>query len=65
MANNVNAIEPTGTVVLRGHTVNVDSDVGVAFVIDCCRHVEDLLTADQLRQVWADRRNSLGRPGHE
>jgi hypothetical protein len=46
MANN---IEPAGNVVLRGVVVAVNSDVGQAFVIDCVRHIEDLLDANQLR----------------
>jgi hypothetical protein len=41
-----------GTVVLRGHTVDVDSDVGAAFVLDICRHIENLLTTDQLRSKY-------------
>jgi hypothetical protein len=41
-----------GTVVLRGHTVQIDSDVGAAFVLDVCRHVESLLSADQLRAKY-------------
>jgi hypothetical protein len=42
-----------GTVVLRGHTVNVDSDIGAAFVTDCVRHIEDLVTADALKAKYA------------
>jgi hypothetical protein len=51
--NSISMIEPSGgTVVLRGHTVNVDSDVGQAFVLDVCRHVEDLITAEALRAKY-------------
>jgi hypothetical protein len=38
-----------GTVVLRGYTIDIESDVGAAFVLDVCRHIEGLLSADQLR----------------
>jgi hypothetical protein len=41
-----------GTVVLRGHTVNVDSDIGAAFVVDCVRHIEDLVSADALKAKY-------------
>jgi hypothetical protein len=52
--NNLNAItNPNGgTVVLRGIPVDVNSDVGAAFVQDVCRHVEDLLPADALRAKY-------------
>jgi hypothetical protein len=46
-------IEPSGgTVVLRGHTIAVDSDIGTAFVIDCCRHIEDLISAEALKAKY-------------
>ena len=42
--NNMNTIEPSGgTVVLRGIEVPIASDIGQAFILDICRHVEDLL----------------------
>jgi hypothetical protein len=42
----------SGTVILRGHTVQIDSDIGASFVLDVCRHVESLLSADQLRAKY-------------
>jgi hypothetical protein len=41
-----------GTVTLRGIVVAVDSDVGAAFVLDICRHIEDLLPAEVLRSKY-------------
>jgi hypothetical protein len=41
--------EPTGTVVLRGVVIDVQSDIGAAFVTDCVRHIENLLPAEALR----------------
>jgi hypothetical protein len=47
-------IEPTSTTVtLRGHVVAVDSDVGRAFALDCCRYVEELITEKELRSKYA------------
>jgi hypothetical protein len=42
-----------GSVTLRGIEVPVNSDVGAAFTVDCCRHVENLLTADALKAKYA------------
>jgi hypothetical protein len=42
-----------GTVVLRGHTINIDSDIGAAFVVDCVRHIEDLVSAETLKTKYA------------
>jgi hypothetical protein len=51
--SNLSTIEPAGgAVVLRGITVDVNSDVGQAFVVDVCRHVEDLLDASALRKKY-------------
>jgi hypothetical protein len=41
-----------GTVTLRGVKIDVSSDIGAAFVLDCCRHVEDLITAEALRAKY-------------
>jgi hypothetical protein len=41
-----------GTVVLRGHTVDINSDIGATFITDVCRHVENLLSAEQLRAKY-------------
>jgi hypothetical protein len=48
-----NAIEPAGgTVTLRGHRIEVDSDVGRAFAIDCCRFIEGLIGEEALRKKY-------------
>jgi hypothetical protein len=48
-------IEPINgtTVVLRGHAVEVDSDVGQAFATDCVRFVEGIVTEEQLRKKYS------------
>src|SRR5215468_6854737 len=51
------SVEPiNGTTVvlrgLRGHAVDVDSDVGQAFTADCVRFVEGILTEEQLRKKY-------------
>jgi hypothetical protein len=38
-----------GSVVLRGIEINLDSDVGCGFIVDCCRYCEGLLTEDQIK----------------
>lgn len=43
----------TGSVVLRGVTVALDTDVGQAFVIDCARNTEGLLSDHDLKSKWA------------
>jgi hypothetical protein len=46
-------IEPVGsTLVLRGHSIAVDSDVGHAFAIDCCRFIENLVSEEALRKKY-------------
>jgi hypothetical protein len=46
-------IEPSGgTVVLRGHTIAIDSDIGRQFAIDCVRFIEGILTEEQLRKKF-------------
>jgi hypothetical protein len=53
MATSMNAIEPSGgTVTLRGIVVEIDGAVGQAFVLDVCRHLDELLSADQLRSKY-------------
>jgi len=41
-----------GSVVLRGVEIDLDSDIGTGFVVDCTRHVEDLISAEQLRAKY-------------
>jgi hypothetical protein len=41
-----------GHVTLRGHTVAVDSDIGHAFGVDCCRFIENLIDEPQLRKKY-------------
>jgi hypothetical protein len=38
-----------GSVILRGIKIDLDSDIGNGFVVDCCRHIEDLAGAEQLK----------------
>jgi hypothetical protein len=53
MSNNVtNFDRPDGTVTLRGTKIGLSSDIGTGFVIDCTRHIEDLITAEQLRKKY-------------
>jgi hypothetical protein len=41
-----------GSVVLRGVKIDLDTDIGAGFTLDCCRHVEELLTAEQLKAKY-------------
>lgn len=41
------------SVQLRGVDVALDTAVGAAFVGDCARHTERLLTADEVKRKWA------------
>jgi len=41
-----------GSVVLRGVKIDLNSDIGTGFTLDCCRHVEDLITAEQLKAKY-------------
>jgi hypothetical protein len=41
-----------GSVVLRGIKIDLDTDIGHGFVIDCTRHVEDLVSAEQLKAKY-------------
>jgi hypothetical protein len=42
----------SGSVVLRGIEINLDSDVGCGFIVDCCRYCEGLLTEDQIKAKY-------------
>ena len=42
----------SGSVVLRGIKIELDTDIGTGFTLDCCRHVEDLVTAEQLKAKY-------------
>src|SRR5262245_11192729 len=41
-----------GSVVLRGVEVAFDSDIGIGFISDCCRHIESIISAEQLRKKY-------------
>jgi len=41
-----------GSVVLRGIKIDLDTDIGNGFVIDCTRHVEELVSAEQLKAKY-------------
>jgi archaeosine-15-forming tRNA-guanine transglycosylase len=43
-----------GSVILRGVKIDLDTDIGNGFVIDCCRHIEDptMITAEQLKAKY-------------
>jgi hypothetical protein len=41
-----------GTVTLRGHTIEIGSEIGASFVLDICRHVEDLISSEALRTKY-------------
>lgn len=45
-------VATTGTVVLRGSPVSLDSDVGVDFIKHCARNVEGLLPETELRATY-------------
>jgi hypothetical protein len=47
------SIEPSGgSVVLRGIEIDLASDVGMAFTMDCCRFIEGLVTEEVLRKKF-------------
>ena len=46
-------VAPARSVVLRGVTVDLNSDVGEAFVTDCARNIEGLLSDDEIKDKWA------------
>jgi hypothetical protein len=41
-----------GSVVLRGIKIDLNSDIGNGFVVDCVRHVEELIGAEQLKAKY-------------
>jgi hypothetical protein len=41
-----------GSVILRGVEIALDSDVGAGFVVDCARHVEELISPEQLKAKY-------------
>ena len=47
------ADQSVGSVVLRGITVVLDTDVGQAFVVDCARHTESLVSDSDIKSKWA------------
>src|SRR5262249_31952091 len=42
-----------GSVRLRGLSVSLETEVGQAFVVDCCRHTEGLLSDGDIKSKWA------------
>ena len=48
------SIEPSGgSVVLRSIKIDLNSEIGHAFVTDCVRFIEGLITEEQLRKKYA------------
>jgi hypothetical protein len=41
-----------GSVVLRGIEIDLDSDIGCGFIVDCCRFCEGLLVEDQIKSKY-------------
>jgi len=41
-----------GSVILRGVEIGLDTDIGSGFVLDCTRHVEELISAEQLKAKY-------------
>ena len=41
-----------GCVVLRGVTVALDTDIGLAFLADCARHTEGLVSESDIKAKW-------------
>jgi hypothetical protein len=52
MTNSVTELNGSVSVTLRGHAIDVDSDVGQAFATDCVRFVEGIVTEEQLRKKY-------------
>jgi hypothetical protein len=66
MPSNAIADEANRSLILRGVKVDVNSDVGHQFAIDCVRFVEGLVTETQLRKKYAlDDREWEALAGHE
>jgi hypothetical protein len=53
MPSNAIAEEASRSLILRGVKVEVNSDVGHQFAIDCTRFIEGLVTETQLRKKYA------------
>jgi hypothetical protein len=51
-SNPITGPMPAGSVTLRGVAMDLASDVGVAFVADCCRHTEALLSDNDVKEKW-------------
>jgi hypothetical protein len=41
-----------GSVVLRGIEIDLDSDIGCGFVVDCCRFCEGLLAENEIKSKY-------------
>jgi hypothetical protein len=41
-----------GSVVLRGIEIDLDSDIGCGFIVDCCRFCEGLLAEDKIKSKY-------------
>src|SRR4051812_6268076 len=52
VATVANDHEQVSTVVVRGVPVPLTSDVGLAFVTDCARHIESALSEAELKSKW-------------
>jgi hypothetical protein len=50
---NIDTTPSDGSLVLRGHTIKVDSDIGRQFAVDCVRFIEGLVSEEQLRKKYA------------
>ena len=53
MPSNAIAEEASGSLILRGVKIDVQSDIGAAFTVDCVRFIEGLITEAQLRKKYA------------
>ena len=54
MFNSVSKTTPieVGSVVLRGVSVSLDTEIGRAFIADCVRHIEGLLSDSEIKTKW-------------
>ena len=48
-----------GSARLRGVSVPLDTDVGHAFITDCCRYTEGLLSDSEIKGRWALKRVAI------
>jgi len=53
VSNAVNFSPSGGSVVLRGIIVDLASDIGQGFVLDCARYCEGLAVEDELKSKYA------------